>query len=344
MFNFFKNKFGRKKKVTEPEHEPESFTNPELNPESNGPSGPSGYMTVAMDNTEPIDTSIFFVYIRMHGSLIIIDKKKKKTDKIEKSFEKYKIPDDMILHKITSAPNGSINESHTGYDSKNKIIEDTIEIAYNEKKEPDISYISVNIAFALKEAERQIEPPIQDVEDRTILSMNKTVLNKGLNKYKEESIEKIIKTETIKEYKPILIFRYNTNKKIFTEIPVTYEDIYSYYKSHNKGKQYYDINTKKPIITTKDLIEFLYNALNLRNVILMDFSCSSIGKDKLTDTEKQDLLEYANKHNYHGGNYKLNSIKNKKKTKKNKSKSNNYKNNNYKNNNYKNNRKTKKYL
>lgn len=294
----------------------------------------SGYLTVAMENTAPIEESIFFVYIRMHGSLIIKNKKSKKKG-IIKSFDKYVIPEDMILHKITSAPNGSKNESHTGYDSKNKIIQDTIETAYIEKKNPVISYISVNIAYALKEAERKIQPPIKDVEDRTILSMNKTVLNKGLAKYPEESIEKIIRTETVKEYKPILIFRYNINKNNFTEIPVTYEDIITYYKENNTEKQHYiDVKTKELLITTKAIIEFLYNALQLRNVILMDFSCSSIEKDNLNSEEIKKLIDNANVYNYHGGKYKLNSKKHKKRTKKNKRKSNNYKNKS----------KTKKYL
>jgi hypothetical protein len=246
--------------------------------------------------------SIAYVYIRAHSALPY-DKKK------EEHFDIYKMPSDMNLSKITAAPNGDYNSNFYEYQDKKKIIGLGITAFESEvskgKEENDTFTAAAYICGILKRFEKK--QGINDYKQRNIISQEKKVLNKIIVPLSiKEQKEK-------KDYFVVQILFFNKKTNDFDSF-----DIYPYI--HKIYREYTNrlILGHNDAIKIADIINFLYEYLLLRNVVLLDFSCSSYPAGVINQTE---LNTYLNDNDLHGGKSKKskkNKTKKIKRTKKNK--------------------------
>jgi hypothetical protein len=250
--------------------------------------------------------SIAYVYIRAHSSLPYDDSNPEK-------FDTYTMPDDMKLTKITAAVNGEVNCNYYDYQDKKDIIIGGIRAYYNKnKKKLDNSY---KLALRIQEELRHFEDEenkkgnkIPNSENRNVLSHNKTVLNKIIYPFSENE----------KKSRP----NYMTVQILYLDEIIKDEDgekrlVFASIDIYNFIHQIYRESVRRLIIGSNDaikiadIIKFLYEYLKLKDVVLLDFSCSSYPKY----VNNQDALtDYLNKAQLHGGKYK--SSKNNKKTNK----------------------------
>ena len=249
--------------------------------------------------------SIAYVYIRAHSSLPYDDSNPEK-------FDTYTMPDDMKLTKITAAVNGEVNCNYYDYQDKKDIIIGGIKAYYNKnKKNLDNSYeLALRIQKELRHFENEENKTgnkIPNSENRNVLSHNKTVLNKIIYPFSENE----------KKSRP----NYMTVQILYLDDIITDDDgerlVFASLDIYNFIHQIYRESVRRLIIGSNDaikiadIIKFLYEYLKIKDVILLDFSCSSYPKYVSNHVA---LTDYLDKAQLHGGKYK--SSKNNKKTNK----------------------------
>lgn len=253
---------------------------------------------------EKIRNTIAFVYIRAHSGLPV-----KNSNNKTLVVDTYKMPDDMNLIKITASQNGESNKSFYEYNDKKETIMDSIRAYKN--KNTNLSELP-NVASSIQSYLRDLEYKngVKNLEKRNIISNNKIVINKIIGPFSDKE-----KTERkIKDYIPVQIVFLDDETNDFTSLDI-YEDIKNLYRRIPNLL----IRSHPDAIKMEDIINFLYYFFELRNVILLDFSCSSFPED----VEYNNLLvNYLDEKNLHGGKYKSskNKYRRNKKTKTNKNK------------------------
>jgi hypothetical protein len=250
--------------------------------------------------------SIAYVYIRAHSSLPYDDSNPEK-------FDIYEMPNDMNLTKITAAVNGEVNRKYYDYEDKKDIIIDGIKNYYKKQK---TQYNSYNLALKIQKKIRQFEKEnkIPNSENRNIISFNKAVLNKiiyPLTDDEKKSRPNYMAVQIL--YLDDIIIEEDGEKRLVFESLDIYDFIHQIYRENADRL----IRGANDAIKIADIIKFLYEYLKLKDVVLLDFSCSSYSGDMIN---RDKLIEYLDKANLHGGKSKKtinkNSIRNNKKTNK----------------------------
>jgi hypothetical protein len=239
--------------------------------------------------------TIAYVYIRAHSALPYDDDE-------ENKFNEYTMPSDMNLTKITSAVNGTTNCSFYDYQDKKDLIGAGIE-KYDKTTNKKSDKAAKSIQTELRNYEK--EHTIPNWENRNILSSEKTVLNKIIVPYSAAEVAKRKITDYIATQ--ILFSDDSSRPGYFT---FSAFDIYQLvHEKYRKSIRRYIVGHNEAI-KIADIIKFLYDDLKLRNVVLLDFSCSSY-QDDVPLANQEALTKYLNKNNLHGGIKK--TMKNKKK-------------------------------
>ena len=242
------------------------------------------------DDDDDDDEDISYVYIRGHSNLPYLRNGKK-----NEKFDIYNISDEINVVKITAAANGETNCALYDFNIKTNLIQQGIDMYkkfYGDFTETEQTKINkpfvaaTSIAMKLNEYEKNNIVSIEK-EERNIVSMEKKVLNKIIIPLSADE------QKNKPGYMTVGVLHKNGIKK--TDI---YGLIYSVYRQRNKITGY------PMAITMKDIIDFLNKYLHYKNVVLLDFSCSSYGED-VPDKIKKKLTTYLNKKNLHGGNSKI---------------------------------------
>lgn len=247
---------------------------------------------------------IYFILLRAHSGIPYIRNQKTIAERVDTVT----VRDDMNFYKITSSINGEPNCGRYNYEEKRRDILTTIakdELNQNKPTnvEARLSQITNNIQRILRQKEQGL---FNKSQERSSIS-TKTFLNKTFKKYSDEfTIQLLYIDEDDLHSKKTDLLNYFSHYEL-------YDSVIDYcgYESVDS-----DTEEKIDVFDLKGLIDYLYMnpKFNARNVILMDFSCSSLPTGRVDN----ELIRYLNEKNLHGGKYKLKSNINKKKTKKDK--------------------------
>jgi hypothetical protein len=301
-------------------------TNSEIERESESYMTMQEYINSIFDETKlrKMRESIAYVYIRAHSSLPYNVHKKYKVDR-------YTMPNDMNLTKISAVPNGESNYTFYDYADKKQLIMSGIRV-FNEEVNKDEyekndSYIAAAyIASKLKLYEKNNK--IINFEQRNQISKNKkgTVLNKIITPFSKEEINK----KKIENYIPVQLLFFDESE--FESINI-YPLIHEIYRGDNAEDSIIGDDGKiiSEAIKIAEIIKFLDEFLQLKNVVLIDFTCSSTHS---IIPDKDNFIRRLNYHNLHGG-IKMKKYKKTKKYKKKKTKNTIKKTKKYKKNNKK---------
>jgi len=264
----------------------------------------SGFSDLSGNEDVNDNNRIYYILLRAHSGIPYIN-----TRNVKERVDTVTVPRDMNFYKITSAINGEINCGKYNYNEKKRDILTTVakdELnPYTPKNIKDrLLQITKNIQKTLREKEKGL---FEKSQERSSIS-NTTFLNKTFHKYSNEFTIQVLYIDEDDV---------NSKQKDVLNYFTTYDDIYDSVIDYCGFEIDIDEDngTKKvDVFDLKGLIDYLYNnpKFNTRNCVLMDFSCSSLPNNKSDD----DLIQYLNEKNLHGGKYKLKSNINKKKTKK----------------------------
>jgi hypothetical protein len=247
---------------------------------------------------EQMRKSIAYVYIRAHSNLPYDDTKP------PYMFDTYELPPDMELTKITAAPNGEVNTSFYDYQDKKDIIASGIRVFNKavamESEENDTYTAGAYIAGFLKRFEKKENIP--NYKERNEVSNSDIVLNKIIVPLSKEE-------EAQRENYMVVQILFLDESDDFQSIDI-YPLIHKIYREYT-GRF---IRGYRRAIKMADIIKFLYDYLKLKNVVLIDFSCSSTNVEN-----KKQLMIDLNEADLHGG---IKQKKTKKSKKTNKSKTN----------------------
>ena len=241
------------------------------------------------------DKRIYFVLIRAHSGIPL--KKTKNPEKVHTVTP----PEEMTVYKITSALNGLRNCGNLNYEEKKNTIQNSIKKYYDElhgRSLPDIASVCFNIQQDLKKIEKPFftkttAKSFGTFEERNIISTGKFI-NKQFKGYKEEERPELF-SDPKTSYKVIDCFYYdidNTNPFV-----------------QNGHFEYNDVLNEifaEERFNIKDILTELQE-LNIHNVVLLDFGCSSYQNKEKLYTEKEldeltgELTTYLNAQNLHGG-------------------------------------------
>jgi hypothetical protein len=252
--------------------------------------------------------TIVYVFIRGHSSLPYKGPYNYKGNDFDTYFHEYEIPDDMNLVKITGSANGAKYCGSINYPVRKKIITNIIK---NNSNVNNPKEVAVRISQRLTEKETG-----EDKLTKNVVSENKTILNKVIFPFDTEEIAGR-KQQGETDYTPLeILFLDDNNNKISSDI---YPDI-----KVTKRSEINNIpgrNSKLPF-KISDIIHFLYDYFKLKNVVLIDFTCSSFWEEpNKTVVNKDELTLYLNENNLHGGIKKRKNKTKRRKNKKNKRKS-----------------------
>jgi hypothetical protein len=272
----------------------------------------SGFYQLKESTLTDIDNRIAYVYIRAHSALPVISDRKGKF----KDIDIYEIPNDINVVKLTAASNGERNNNLYEYQDKKQLIMDGIKEYEEEYEEETLESpwkVAKKIEKKLKKFEKYKEIP--NAELRNVVSNDKIVLNKIIHPLPQEELGR----RRIKNYMPVQILFYNKDFDDFDSADI-YEVIHRIYRV----KQNRLIPGYADAITIEDIIEYLRDILKVKNVVLLDFTCSSFSENTSDRIDKEKLINYLNDWNWHGGkrkktkkNKKNKKTKKTKKTKKN---------------------------
>jgi len=258
-----------------------------------------------------IRKSIVYIYIRAHSALPFYDTLKSNLNGIKGNFETYEIPSDMKLIKITAALNGETNCNYYDYTDKKQLIIEGIRNNMNStNSDVDNPVLSVANSIQLNLRGFENNKNIKKSKERNIISDNKVVLNKVIERLSDEEIK------SRPGYIAIQLMFLDDNNE-FSSIEL-YDYIYEIYRQNRR------IVGHLTAIKIADIIKFLYEYMKVKQVVLMDFSCSSYSSSDLINSNKTRLTQNINNKNLHGGKSKLRYNK-KNKTNKTNKKSNKYK-------------------
>ena len=238
------------------------------------------------------DEKLYFVLIRAHGGLPYIP-----NDDKSKRVKTIIVPSHMNVHKITSAVNGATNCGAYNYgdkksDIKNKIAKYITETTQDKQMQQTIAK---KIQKLLRKKEKNIEEFKNTFSQRTSISTG-TFINKEFEKYGKER-----QNNKIKNTVELMFFIPSTETNTIETMSA---DIFDAIK--NNDNKTFDLQS---------IITWLYKN-NMKNVIILDFSCSSFyNPNALTNHE---IIDYLNEKDLHGGMYKekFKNIKKLNKTKK----------------------------
>lgn len=238
---------------------------------------------------------IVYVLIRGHSSLPYNSRRNE--------FDEYTMPDDMNLVKITAAANGAQNCPRISYPKKKKLITNFIKKNSN-VNDPKEAADMLRIKLTNEEGE-------EDKLIKNVVSDNKIILNKVIFPLSLKEVEDRKEKE---DYRAVeILFLDDDESKILLDI---YDDIIG-----TKTSKLKKIENRPLPFKISDIINFLYHYFKLRNVVLLDFSCSSFWEGEKPVENKDELTDYLNNNNLHGGKVKKNKTK-RNKTKRNKTKKN----------------------
>ena len=239
--------------------------------------------------------SIVYVLIRGHSTLPY--------DPMSKLFREYEMPSDMNLIKITGSANGEKYCGRINYVERKELIKEIIKNNSNVNQD-----VANKISAKLTENETG-----EDKLTKNVVSDNKTVLDKVIFPFSVEEFEKKNESESYKAVELLFLDDRDveTNSMISLDL---YDDIIQTKISQLKKK-----NNRPLQIKISDIIHFLYNYFKLKNVVLIDFTCSSFweGQGTIKEEDKTNGIAYLNENNLHGG---IKKRKNKTKKRKNKTK------------------------
>jgi hypothetical protein len=247
-----------------------------------------------------IRKSIVYIYIRAHSALPFYNTLTSNIVGITGYFETYKMPSDMNLIKITAALNGETNCSFYDYTDKKQLIIEGI----RENMKPTNSDINNRVLSVAKSIqsnlrEFEIKNNIKKSNERNIISNEKVVLNKVIERLSDKEIK------SRPGYIAIQLMFFDEDNDEFISIEL-YDYIYNIYREHRK------IVGNPKAIRIADIIKFLYEYMKVKQVVLIDFSCSSYSSSNLSNNNKNRLTQNINNKNLHGGKSKLRYNKTKK--------------------------------
>jgi hypothetical protein len=256
-----------------------------INAVNNENINPSNTNINPSNNTTDINNKIYYVLIRAHGRIPY--NKDGKT--LKSKVATFTVPEDMNVIKITSAVNGSPNCSRYNYNDKKDNIKETIRDSDSELQtletniESNVKDKLLFIAKKIQKKLRRVEKGIfNDYKIRSIIS-NKKFINKTFSNYSNPN------KDFSKPYQDFTIqIMFLDNNNDFQTFDMYDDDII---KNNN--------DNKNPVFDLKTVINYLYENIKAHNVILIDFSCSSL--------EDKNMVLYLNNHNLHGGKYKTNN-------------------------------------
>ena len=238
------------------------------------------------ENNHNKDDTLYFIFIRSHGGLPYTQ-----SSDISKRVKTITVPEDMNVHKITSAENGAKNCGAYVYDEKITAIKNQIKSYYKKKLETKSQEtIAEEIQTLLRKEESEINTFKNTANKRTIIS-TKTFINKTYEKDNDLDNKKQTKI-------PVEVIFFQANKKNSFDIIKAH-----IFDEISKDKQTFDFQS---------IIEWLKNH-GMKNVIIMDFSCSSFSNPLALNNK--EIIGYLNKETLHGGMYKAKSKKTKNITK-----------------------------
>lgn len=217
-------------------------------------------------------------------------------------FDQYTIPVNMNFHKITLANNGNshcVNLNPTNQHEIKEIIQNSLAEYYSGRKDELVNNLSSN----LKIITNQVEPNISKERD---------ILNKVLTPtdiYKNKKLEEI--NITRKNYSPAqLVLHYielneNSEKVVKSSTLDLFPYIRAKYKVPPSLNRYH-----LQAIRTGDIIKFLHEYLQVKNLVLIDLSCSSWGENNLPEGY-ESFISNLNHYNIRGGQKSLQNKKRK---------------------------------
>jgi len=237
------------------------------------------------------------VYIVAHSSLPYNPKSQMAV--LGTPFDIYSLPPTIGFHKITASNNGQVN--CINFDPKNvkeKLI-DGIQHFYDAEKR-DVSVLSNKIKEKLQELKKT--KGFYITKEREIL--NKVLTPISLYKKSNLNTENTSPVQLVLHYTDI-IFDENgdSGEGVVYNTLDLYPHIWAKYRMPNRI-----IPGKHEGIKTADIIKFLHEYLKIKNVVLIDLSCSSWGESNLP-AGHESFISNLNHKNIRGG---LKSLRNKK--------------------------------
>jgi hypothetical protein len=215
-------------------------------------------------------------------------------------FDQYTIPVNMNFHKITLANNGEAHCVYLNPDAQYEIKE-TIENSLAEYYTRSNSNELVNnLSINLKKFNNQVEPHIS--KEREIL--NKILKPTGI--YTNKKLHDGTTINKKKYYSPAqLVLHYIQENVVKSKTLDLFPYIRAKYKVPPSQNRHH-----LQAIRTGDIIKFLHEYLKIKNVVLIDLSCSSWGESNLP-AGHESFISNLNHNNIRGGQKSLRNKKRK---------------------------------